>query len=162
MNKAWARKNTGFTIVELLIVIVVIAILAAISIVAYNGIQQRARDARREQDMAMIKKTLLLYQADNGGVPATSTYGSVGNGGWDSSDLSGWLSFLNAMYGKMPVDPINTPNTSFAPNSGRTYFYYCYPAGSGGLPATTNVRMGYISERSGTNVLTDFAVEKCL
>ena len=35
-------KSSGFTIVELLIVIVVIAILAAITIVAYNGIQDRA------------------------------------------------------------------------------------------------------------------------
>lgn len=39
------RKQTGFTIVELLIVIVVIGILAAITIVAYNGIQERARMA---------------------------------------------------------------------------------------------------------------------
>lgn len=39
------KRAHGFTVVELLIVIVVVAILAAISIVAYNGIQQRARNA---------------------------------------------------------------------------------------------------------------------
>ena len=39
------RKNVGFTIVELLIVIVVIGILAAITIVAYNGIQDRAKSS---------------------------------------------------------------------------------------------------------------------
>ncbi|MNQ41771.1 Fimbrial protein precursor [compost metagenome] len=41
------KKTTGFTIVELLIVIVIIGILAAITIVAYNGIQQRAGNSQR-------------------------------------------------------------------------------------------------------------------
>ena len=41
------KTKSGFTIVELLIVIVVIAILAAITIVAYNGIQQRANNTQR-------------------------------------------------------------------------------------------------------------------
>jgi len=39
------QKQSGFTIVELLIVVVVIAILAAITIVAYNGIQNRAKSS---------------------------------------------------------------------------------------------------------------------
>lgn len=47
-----AKRHAGFTIVELQIVIVVIAILATISIVAYNGIQQRARDSQRKSDLA--------------------------------------------------------------------------------------------------------------
>jgi prepilin-type N-terminal cleavage/methylation domain-containing protein len=51
-------KRAGFTIVELLIVIVVIGILAAITIVAYNGIQQRGRDSARRADVSSIKKLL--------------------------------------------------------------------------------------------------------
>ena len=55
----------GFTIVELLIVIVVIAILAAITIVAYNGIQTRAQDSAVNSDLASIKKKIELYKIDN-------------------------------------------------------------------------------------------------
>lgn len=59
----------GFTIVELLIVIVVIAILAAISVVSYSGIQARARDASTDQAISSMKKTLEIYKADNGMYP---------------------------------------------------------------------------------------------
>ncbi|MGB4768441.1 MAG: prepilin-type N-terminal cleavage/methylation domain-containing protein [Candidatus Saccharimonas sp.] len=55
-----STKQKGFTIVELLIVIVIIAILAAITIVAFNGVQQRARDAKRKQDVAQIAKLLSI------------------------------------------------------------------------------------------------------
>jgi prepilin-type N-terminal cleavage/methylation domain-containing protein len=57
----WAKhKNQlGFTIVELLIVIVVIAILAAISIVAYSGIQERSRDSKVKSDMSSLIKAVI-------------------------------------------------------------------------------------------------------
>ena len=60
------NTNRGFTIVELLIVIVVIAILAAITIVAYNGIQGRALDSTRLSDLATIRKALEAYKTVNG------------------------------------------------------------------------------------------------
>lgn len=66
--KPWA-KQTGFTIVELLIVIVVIAILAAITIVAYNGIQNRTNDSAVQFDLNSIAKKLELYKVDNGTYP---------------------------------------------------------------------------------------------
>ena len=60
------KKQTGFTIVELLIVIVVIGILAAITIVAYNGMQQRTRDAKRVNDIAQISKALKVWAVETG------------------------------------------------------------------------------------------------
>ncbi len=62
--KEWApflKTKSGFTIVELLIVIVVIAILAAISIAAYTGIQNRARDTALQSASSQAGKKVLAY-----------------------------------------------------------------------------------------------------
>jgi prepilin-type N-terminal cleavage/methylation domain-containing protein len=66
-------RRSGFTIVELLIVIVVIGILAAIVIVAFNGVQNSAKTARVYSDMASVNKQILAYKAIHDEYPITST-----------------------------------------------------------------------------------------
>lgn len=61
--------KAGFTIVELLIVVVVIAILAAITIVGYTGIQNQTHDSAIKSDLNTVKKKIDLYVVDNGRVP---------------------------------------------------------------------------------------------
>ena len=68
------RVGRGFTIVELLIVIVVIAILAAISMVAYNGIQDRAaRSAMDSASAQAMKRIRLSVIASDGVYPDSIT-----------------------------------------------------------------------------------------
>lgn len=64
MDRRWASK--GFTIVELLIVIVVIAILAAITIVSYNGVTNRAADSAVSADLVNIAKKIEQQRIDGG------------------------------------------------------------------------------------------------
>lgn len=62
------RQRSGFTIVELLIVVVVVAILAAITVVAYNGIQQRAQRSSVQSTSSQVSKQLEAYAATNSGI----------------------------------------------------------------------------------------------
>lgn len=73
------RKQPGFTIVELLIVIVVIGILAAITIVAYNGIQTRAENTKTINGVAAYTKAFALYAAEKGAYPSTNGYPCLGD-----------------------------------------------------------------------------------
>lgn len=68
MKSAYVNKR-GFTIVELLIVIVVVAILAAISITAYINVTNRTHDSAVLSDASLITKNLELYKVENGKYP---------------------------------------------------------------------------------------------
>jgi len=65
------KTTNGFTIVELLIVIVVIAVLAAISVIAYNGVQQRARLSKIQSDLTTIEKAITTGRISKDGYTQT-------------------------------------------------------------------------------------------
>lgn len=68
-NKKEFKNNKGFTLVELLIVIAVLAILAGIVMVALNPMArfQDSRNAKRATDVQAILSAIKLHQVDNGG-----------------------------------------------------------------------------------------------
>ncbi|AHB42795.1 fimbrial protein pilin [Candidatus Saccharibacteria bacterium RAAC3_TM7_1] len=131
MNKT--KLSYGFTIIELILVIVVIAILAAITTVSYNGIQERSRDTRRLNDAKVIEDALEIYLQQNGSFFEPVYESGQSEGGWESSALEASGDFMkplmtSGLMDKMPVDPVN--------NSTMHYRYYVYAAGSAGCDAS--------------------------
>ena len=109
-------KLSGFTIVELLIVIVVIAILATISVIAYNGIQDRANAAAIQSDLSAAAKKIQLVAADTGNYPV---------GGMQEATAGAYV-------GNVSVEPTPSPGfsatkTSYFENvsAGSANFAYC-------------------------------------
>ena len=127
----WAKhkQQSGFTIVELLIVIVVIAILAAISIVAYNGIQQRARDTERMSELTSLQKALELYHADNDAYPLCGATGPNSTNALGSGAVTSCLTddLVPKYIQSIPTDPINSSSyiyrygTGYKKNSAISY-----------------------------------------
>lgn len=66
------NRPSGFTIVELLIVIVVIAVLAAVTVVAFNGVQQRAKNSQRIAAAKEWHKLIMAYTSANGAYPSVT------------------------------------------------------------------------------------------
>lgn len=120
----WAKNKhrQGFTIVELLIVIVVIGILAAITIVAYNGIQTRARTAAVTSQLTQASQKIAVWQADNPG-QSPVTLADVGVADTDSvsyqltsnNSVSPSTFCVTATYGSITYYIDNTGN---APTAG--------------------------------------------
>lgn len=124
------HKQAGFTIVELLVVIVVIGILAAITVVAYNGIQQRARNTQTTQAASAYIKAMTSYASFNGSYPASywACLGEdyPGDKCWDASgSYIEYSSINNALKtiisGKLPM-----PSISGGGNSGIMYLSASY------------------------------------
>lgn len=109
MNTA-ARTRTGYTLIELLIVMAIIGILTALIVTNLQAARQRGRDARRKSDLNTIQQALRLYYHDHSSFPLTAglTWGSA----LQSQDLA--TTYLTIL----PLDPASTPTNPL------NYYYY--------------------------------------
>lgn len=94
--KTRVRNHKAFTIVELAIVIAVIGILIVIGLVSYRGVQDRARDASRRNDLSILTKAIQQYRIERGNY-ATDNCGEAGS----SYPGSGWITFNGNVGGRL-------------------------------------------------------------
>ncbi|MFA5014446.1 MAG: prepilin-type N-terminal cleavage/methylation domain-containing protein [Actinomycetota bacterium] len=77
------RKQKGFTLVELMVVIIIIAVLTAIAVPSYMALRNRARTAAAQSEMQSIATALAIYNADEEVYPLTAAYpGALTTGGY--------------------------------------------------------------------------------
>lgn len=111
-------KERGFTIIELLIVIIVIGILATLVITTFSGIQRNARNRTREADINALHSQLEYYYGQNGNYP---TLAELNDSTWRSTNLKG-------LDSEALKDPQGAAATLVATPAADTYAYAVTPA----------------------------------
>ena len=117
------KKQSGFTIVELLIVIVVIGILAAITIVAYNGIQNRSNTTAAQSVANSVDKKIEAWNASEGVYPsycelATNSIGATGTA--TGTGTAGCTASATAGPAEAKLDNPNSIGVSAPASTGAT------------------------------------------
>jgi len=96
-------KKTGYTLIEILVAISIIAVLTAVGVTSFTSVNKKSRDAKRKSDIEQIRSALEMYRADNGSYPATDNL----------DDLE-----VDSYIAKIPLDP----------KDGQTGYTYVYTA----------------------------------
>lgn len=125
-----SRRIRGFTIVELLVVIVVIAILATVTIVAYSNIQNRATATSINNDFLSIDKAFRLYATEQGldTWPLETTF---------ATSNPSITSIISSTTLKQYIQSVNPPSGSPAP-----YYFYDNDTDSSTISGCVNPTLG--------------------
>jgi prepilin-type N-terminal cleavage/methylation domain-containing protein len=121
------KRNEGFTIVELLIVIVVIGILALLVITTYSGIQQKARNSKRQTDIQSLQTQMEAFYSQEGYYPSL---GNMNSASWRATNMK-------SLDEGALTDPSN-PNSAalVAAPAAKSYAYAVTDSGGASCEAT--------------------------
>lgn len=117
-------QRKGFTLIEILIVVAIIAILASVVLVGLGPTQQAGRDARRISDLSEVQNGLELYYNECGYYPG-SAEASTPCGSF--AQISTWAALTASLEGTTAIDISNVPND---PTAGHNYQYGTNNTGS--------------------------------
>jgi type IV pilus assembly protein PilA len=145
------KKDRGFTIVELLVVIVVIGILAAITIISYTGVTARAKTAQAASNAAAAQSVAEAMNADNSNYPLTAASFQTGS---TSTRLPSGMSVIVGLPG---VAGAFTGTEPLSSGTGQTTVAYSCSGGTssaGSCVAPTGGRIEYWDYNTGARSTT--------
>lgn len=117
-------RMLGFTLIELIVVMAIIGVLAAVTAGSFASSQRRGRDARRKSDLGQIARALETYYNDRGQYPNDSAGQILGCGTAASPTLCAWgQSFQQTVAGVAAptIYMVTLPSDPRAPN---TFYFY--------------------------------------
>ncbi len=125
------ERSSGFTLVEIIVVIMIISLLAGVILVKLGEARAKARDAKRKADLAVVADALKLHYLDQ------KTFQVANTGNNNSSE--GWLTYTGGTYttsiaqglvtlgylSSVPYDPATSGPNAVGPTNGYSgYMYY--------------------------------------
>ncbi len=138
------RKQKGFTIVELLIVIVVIGILATLVIVTFAGIQKKARDSQRQTDIQAVNAQVEAFYTQYGFYPTLL----------DLQTASFRTSYLKGLDPEALRDPKQAAGGTVGQTASATQYGYAVTGASGCVATTASDPTGATTTNNGCDTYT--------
>lgn len=138
-------SRDGFTLIEILVVIAIIGMIAAVVMVSLSTARAKGRDVRRKADLVQLQKALELYENSNGSYPSTggAWYGvSVNGGSRTTTGANQYIPGLSPNYvSVLPTDPrgVTTGWSGYLYRSdGSSYKLLSHVTGPESMPGPTD------------------------
>lgn len=131
------HPKKGFTLVELLVVISIIAILSVIGITVFSGVQKSARDTKRREDLAALANAVRIYSLTNHAFPPSSC-STDNSGDWSAAFKTALAPYMTSI----PVDPINTGWSGNSCSGGACIYCFTPNMWCGGSGSGTSCNSG--------------------
>lgn len=98
MNHTFRIFKRGYTLVELMVAISILALLFAAGVTSYSKASGRSRDAKRKSDIEQLRSALEMYRADNSSYPSTGTV-------WQDITIALDTALVSSYMPSLPIDP---------------------------------------------------------